>query len=463
VKEYLHRHRSLAQVAVGLFCTLTIVTGGLAFALIGQHPWNMRAVSAGGQSTGRASPTKRTSSGCLDVTLDSAELYNPASGTWSPAPPPPMAVERGTLTPLGDNDGRLLLAGGLCETGTSTSGVSGAAAIYDPVTNTWTPTGSMNTPRANQAAVLLPSSDPNGGDVLVIGGLGANNNPLNSTELYSPATGTWTTTGSLNVSRNGPSAFVLTTGPNAGGVLVVSGFTGSYAQPYIPYVSELYNPTTGKWTENAALLSNTGDAEFFGTTLPNGDIFLAGGIDSDGEDRRDYLYDPVANTWKSLARHVTARAAGGGAVLANGDILTFGGISSNFCSSEVYHLSTGQWTPVFNPMIDCGLMGMTAQTLPNGEVLVAGGWAATGSGNSPQGGITADCELFDPTAQTWTATGAMSTPRRFAMSALLTTGPNKGDVLVVGGDNGAPIPLPTGAAARAPATMPVADRPGGWN
>src|SRR6516162_10088269 len=57
-------------------------------------------------------------------------------------------------------------------------------------------TGSLNTARYDHTATLLMS-----GEVLVTGGTDANANPLASSELYNPATGTWSVTGSMAASR----------------------------------------------------------------------------------------------------------------------------------------------------------------------------------------------------------------------------------------------------------------------
>jgi hypothetical protein len=63
----------------------------------------------------------------------------------------------------------------------------------------------------------------------------------------------------------------------------------------------------------------------------------------------------------------------------------------------------------------------TATLLPNGKVLVVGGWGTIG--------ILAGCELYDPATNTWTTTGPLITARYEHTATLL---PN-GKVLVVGG------------------------------
>jgi hypothetical protein len=112
------------------------------------------------------------------VTLPSAELYDPVTGTFSMTGAYAAPGGSATLLP----DGQVLVLGGSlgdASGGPHQLGVA-AAQLYDPTTGTFGPTASMGATRAGPAVALLTD-----GTVLVAGG----DSPygyLSSAELFQP-------------------------------------------------------------------------------------------------------------------------------------------------------------------------------------------------------------------------------------------------------------------------------------
>src|SRR6267378_3101481 len=78
-------------------------------------------------------------------------------------------------------NGKVLVAGGY------NGSYLSSAEIYDPAQGTWASTASMSTPRRNFTATLLPN-----GQVLVAGGMSAVGTYTASAELYDPVNESWT-------------------------------------------------------------------------------------------------------------------------------------------------------------------------------------------------------------------------------------------------------------------------------
>lgn len=352
------------------------------------------------------------------------------SGTWLPADSMSGARHAHTATVLtvGPNAGKVLVAGG---TGASGSAVN-SAEMYDPVTGAWSATGSMNQARERHTAILL-TVGPNAGKVLVAGGGGSSGFVLNSAELYDPVTGTWSTTGSMSVARYFHTATLLTTGPDAGKVLVAGGSPGGTV---VENSAELYDPTTGTWTAAGSLSQSRQQAAAVELTSgPNaGNVLVMGGYSSgSGYLNTAELYNPVTGTWSATGSMSEARGGFTANILTTGPnmgkVLVAGG--GNFTSTELYDPVAGTWSTTGNLIQP--LSGVVAIVLATGTN--AGGVLVTGGNSYASSSVVANSELYDPLTGAWSASGSMSDPRFLHTATVLITGLNAGRVLVVGGFN----------------------------
>jgi hypothetical protein len=103
--------------------------------------------------------------GVGDVSTNSAELYDPSTGKWSATGNLVTARNSHTATLL--PDGRVLVAGGyLTLSNDRFIHLLNSVELYDPTTGTWSETGKLNTHRYRHTATLLEN-----GKVLVAGGV----------------------------------------------------------------------------------------------------------------------------------------------------------------------------------------------------------------------------------------------------------------------------------------------------
>ena len=281
------------------------------------------------------------------------EIYDPASDSWSPLYFNDWLVGH-TATLL--TNGQVLVAGGEFN--------SSSAELYDPVTGVWINTGSLGVARYYHTATLLPN-----GQVLVAGGVnynGSNYVSLASAELYDPATGHWTATGSLGAARYYHTATLL---PN--GQVLVAGGVNYNGGNYVSLASaELYDPATGHWTATGSL----GAARYGHTTtlLPNGKVLVVGGGTNGSSLASAELYDPATGHWTATGSLGAARYGHTATLLPNGKVLVVGG-NGGVSFAELYDPTTGTWSPTGSLGAD-GPLDHTATLLANGQVLIAGGF-----------------------------------------------------------------------------------------
>ena len=235
------------------------------------------------------------------------ELYDAATGRWSPGPS--MKRQRSGHSAAALHDGRVLVVGGDND-GTVT------AEVYDPALGAWTLTGTPLGAR-HIASPLVVLSD---GRVLWAGGIDGNNHALASAELYDPSTGRWTATGTMSAPRSDLTATLLLDGR----VLIIGG-AHSFAGRELPS-AELYDPLTDAWSSTGEM--TTPRSASTATLLRDGSVLVAGGSDPIGGFKAmdtAERYDPASGTWTTTASLSTARYGQTATLLADGTVLVAGG------------------------------------------------------------------------------------------------------------------------------------------
>jgi hypothetical protein len=354
------------------------------------------------------------------------------SATSAPTPPPssaptasPTFVTTGNMNvPRMDatatllRDGRVLIAGGSPVHVVPFDEVVSSAELYDPATGKFTPTGSMAAARSHAAAILLRD-----GRVLIAGGYGCLDkrqctpgpdttgaNELASAELYDPATGRFSHTGSMSLGRVDVNALLL-----PGGSVLIFGGGDSRV--------EVYDPRAGKFSSDGSLLNQYATAT--ATLLPDGIVLVIGARENDSGPGAE-LFDPASgrSTSTSFALPASISAADGpetATALQDGHVL--------LCIDDylvTYDPATGSSTmsgSISNPN---QWSGPTATALPDGRVLFEGGVLVSPDGTALSTAQSAG--LYDPT-NGFRMVGSLNEPRTYQTATVLSDGM----VLIAGG------------------------------
>ncbi len=374
--------------------------------------------------TGSSTPPSATTSAIASPTSTTPTLTPSPSPTSRPltfVATGSMHTARTDATATLLKNGRVLIAGG---EDTHEMGITfyASAEIYNPATGKFTSTGSMTAARADATAILL--SD---GRVLIAGGDGCSDpkhctnvaneatENLASADIYDPATGKFTRTGSMTISDRDDAAVLLPDGK----VLMAD---------FGPDV-ELFDPATGKFTSSG---TGTGSSTpNTATVLPNGKVLVTTGEGS------PQLYDEASGKFatisivlppgtpsakyedgKVIARETVHTAT----LLKNGRVLLF----------ESGYLET--YDPATGTCADAGFISPggewiypTATLLPDGRVLFEGGALVP----DPAGGSVSTniALLYDPSSRQ-VSTGSMQMARAGQTATLLPDG----SVLIAGGE-----------------------------
>jgi N-acetylneuraminic acid mutarotase len=339
-------------------------------------------------------------------------------GSWSSAGS--MAEGRVWATATLMSNGSVLITGGQSRvngTRGSLSSPLGTTEVYDPATNSWSAGAAMPIARTRQAGLLL--SD---GRLLVIGGYGPQE-PLARADIYDPTSRRWSPAGTLAIPRVGFSATLLSDGR----VLVAGGGaipTGNLS--YYPALAstEIYDPRGNSWSIAASML--TPRVGHSATPLADGKVLVVGGSSGRrGEElATSELYDPRTNSWSVGPAMNIEREGHVAVLLKNGDVLVVGGSQGGIqvTDPEVYQVRGDRWVAM-GGLPEAGT-GFAVTPLADGRVLLVGGIGGGRHALLGKFGV-----LYDPRTNSWSAIVPPVTARMYPTAILLLNG----KVLITGG------------------------------
>jgi hypothetical protein len=284
-------------------------------------------------------------------------------------------------------DGRVLFVGGNNNTTTFAS-----AQIYDPATGKFSPTGSLIAGRMGHTATLLAD-----GRVLIAGG---------STFNYAAM----------------PIALAMAYQPGTGGRNTIQQKT--MTGPDMLASAELYDPNTGKFSATGSMATGRDSAS--ATLLADGRVLIAGGgNEGNAAVASAELYDPQTGTFSPTGSLLVGLYGQSATLLPDGRVLLFGGTDGNqpLNSVEAYDPKTGVFSAAGSAQ-GSGSLGASA-LLHDGRVLFVGGFDIS-AGKS---GYLATCEIYDPATGKFSPTASMASARLAGSATTLLDG----RVLVAGG------------------------------
>jgi len=348
-----------------------------------------------------------------------------APDRWEVLPATARAFHSATLLA----DGRVLVAGGC--TGVAPTPEKPCLAptadteIFNPATKTWTPAGKMTAPRAGHSATLL-----NDGRVLVIGGfhgdagekvspdpIGVPDGTQRLAETFDPKSNQWKAEAAPPVIKYDPK------GPSGAYKGLSKGEPTGQAKDLVDLGLKgsffSFHRSNTAIKIGAAKCSRSAASPNCGKVLVMGPASVASGL-APGIVQ---LFDPVKGAWELLPPCPSCTGAVHDLALLPGESVL--DLSSDFTATKprIFDVGTKAWSDAEQPPV--GVAGSASiVNLPGGGILTAGG--------ALNGVPTNATQRYNPATKKWELSPGLHHPRVVHATARLSSG----NILVVGGNDG---------------------------
>jgi hypothetical protein len=248
---------------------------------------------------------------------------------------------------------------------------------------------------------------PNG-KVLVAGGSDRSGIALASAEIYDPSTEVWSLTSSLPTPRSRQATILA----NDGKVYLIAGNTGSSSILDETSSIEAFDASTETWSHAGNLLMPR--QNHTATLLLDSTILITGGYLNDILSECE-IFDPRTGMSRKVAPMKLARHDHNAVLLSDGKVLVLGGRDGGAGSTyinecEVYDPTSNTWS-VITPMHD-GRISASVVQFSDGSILVAGGR------NSPTT-IATGAEMFDYSTSSWNSIAPILQPCNWQAGILM--------------------------------------------
>ncbi|HXR36798.1 MAG TPA: kelch repeat-containing protein, partial [Candidatus Binataceae bacterium] len=374
-------------------------------------------------------------------TLDSAEIYDPATGIFTAtAGAMSQARYHHTATLLSDNT--VLVTGGDNGGGLLVATALISAELYDPTTNKFTSPGDMFSPRTWQTATKLQD-----GKVLVAGGSPAVDSAIDPTtgtgtglpigalpsaELYDPKSKQFVgNPGAMNDARTEhAAAFIKGCTCSAENQVLLAG--GIDASGTTLTSAELFKESDNSFTVTGSM--NVARHNHTATTLNDGRVLITGGVDNSLTVQNSAeIFDPKSGAFTLTAPMNRARAFHSAQLLDDGQVLIAGGgllPDGTFdMTAEVFNPSTGKFTLTAGPM-NAERFELTATAIKSGVLVAGGGLLLNPIGELMPSSSLDTAEIFSPSTGRFVTTRETMVRSRVGQAATMLS---DGRVLITGG------------------------------